>query len=240
MNSFATDTATRTHLEEKRFFELENSALMSCVQGVSLRLSERGDVVCDAQGEPSLYAPGHGDLPWALESSGVAAKLRARGVETLFVSNVDNLGCTLDPAILGAHLEAKNPISVECCTRTAADSGGAPVYVDDTPQLLEGFRLPQGFDESSLSAFNTNTFYFSWSALRAESFARLAFYPVAKVVDGRSVVQFERILGELTRFSPTTYLRVPRDAETGRFLPVKAPEDLARLEATLAARYRSP
>jgi UTP--glucose-1-phosphate uridylyltransferase len=41
-----------------------------------------------------------------VRDSGVIEALPARGVEHVLVSNVDNLGATLDPLVLGAHLEA--------------------------------------------------------------------------------------------------------------------------------------
>jgi UTP--glucose-1-phosphate uridylyltransferase len=193
----------------------------------------------DGAGELSLYTPGHGDLPWTLEVSGVAAKLKARGVKTLFVSNVDNVGCSLDPLVVGAHLEAGKPMSVETIDRLGKDVGGAPVAVGVDAQmrlqLVEGFRFPKSFDPELLTGFNTNTFYFDWPALNPN--IELGFYAVAKKVDGKTAVQFERIVGEVTKHVEVTYMRVPRDDKFGRFLPVKAPEDLQALQPVLKKRY---
>jgi len=235
MNSFATDAATAHHLEKHARFGFAEDDVYRCVQGISVRLTETGDVFVEDSGRPSLYTPGHGDLAWTLEVNGIADKLKARGVKTLFVSNVDNVGCSLDPALLGAHLAAHTPMSVETVDPDPKDVGGAPLYVDGKLQLIEGFRLPKGFDGSSLTGFNINSFYFEWPALNAS--VQLAFYPVAKKVDGRTAIQFERIAGEISAHFPTTYLRVPRDAEHGRFLPVKSPEDLVVLQPILTARY---
>ena len=170
-----------------------------------------------------------------LEVNGVAAKLKARGVKTLFVSNVDNVGCTLDPLVVGAHLDAGKAMSVETIDRLGKDVGGAPVAVDGRLQLVEGFRFPKSFDPELITGFNTNTFYFDWPAL--DPTIALGFYAVAKKVDGKTAVQFERIVGEVTKHVEVTYMRVPRDDEFGRFLPVKAPEDLAALQPILKKRY---
>lgn len=234
MNSFATDAATAEHLRAHDRFGFGDD-LFTMVQGISVRLTEAGELFRDGAQKVSLYTPGHGDLPWALEVSGIAAQLKARGVKTLFVSNVDNVGCTLDPLVLGAHLASGAELSVETTDRDAKDVGGAPIVVDGKLQLVEGFRLPPSFDQSVLTGFNTNTFYFQWSALRPE--IPLGFYAVAKKVDGRTAIQFERIVGEVTAHVQTTYLKVLRDAENGRFLPVKAPEDLISLQPLLQRRY---
>ena len=58
------------------------------------------------------------------------------------MSNVDNLGATLDPAIIGAHLEANEAsgakITAEVVAKEPGDKGGAPARVavevaDDLP-----------------------------------------------------------------------------------------------------------
>jgi UTP--glucose-1-phosphate uridylyltransferase len=235
MSSFATDDATAQHLQEQNRFGLDAKNLYTCVQGISVRLTPEGEIFKGDDGKASLYAPGHGDLPWALAKSGIAHSLRQRGVETIFVSNVDNLGASLDAAVLGAHIAAKTPVSVETVEPNPGDVGGAPLYVDGRLQLVEGFRYPPDFDPQTVTGFNVNSFYFSLAALDPEM--PLGFYPVAKMAEGRQAIQFERIVGEVTAHLPSTYLKVTRDPLRGRFLPVKSPEDLATLQPTLRIRY---
>lgn len=236
MNSFATDVATKEHLEQHKFFGLPKDQIFYAPQGVSIRLTPDGEPFAEPDGELSLYAPGHGDLPWALERSGVGNELRKRSIDVVFVSNVDNLGCTLDPVLVGMHVGSKNPMTAELVDRVAGDTGGAPAKVDGVDQLVEGFRLPASFDPNTLVGFNTNTFYFDWRALDAR--IELGFYPVQKTVAGTKVVQFERIVGELSKHVACGYVLVPRDQEKGRFLPVKTPDDLQALQSTLANRYK--
>jgi UTP--glucose-1-phosphate uridylyltransferase len=235
MNSFATHEATRDHLKAHNNFGFEKGDLYQVTQGISVRLTENGEIFKDEKGEPSLYAPGHGDLPWAMAVNGVASQLHKRGVKVVFVSNVDNLGCTLDTGCIGAHFDSGKMLSIETIDVSANDVGGAPLYVDNRLQLVEGFRYPPSFNPKQTTGFNANSFYFSWPAL--DPTVALGFYPVAKKVGEQTAVQFERILGEVSKFVPTNYLRVPRDPETGRFLPVKTPEDLAALQPVLTKRY---
>jgi UTP--glucose-1-phosphate uridylyltransferase len=54
------------------------------------------------------------------------------------------------------------------------------------------------------------------------------------------VIQFERLVNEVTSFLPSRYLLVPRNGVGARFLPVKDNEELAqrRGEVELVARSR--
>jgi UTP--glucose-1-phosphate uridylyltransferase len=237
MNSFATDEATGRHLAEHDRFGLPERDLLQCTQGISLRLLPDGELFREAGGDPSPYAPGHGDLPSALARAGVTAELARRGVKTVFVSNVDNVGCELDPAVVGAHLAGGLPMIAEIVERIRGDVGGGPVLLGGRPELIEGFRLPPEVAHADLLGFNTNTFYFSLEAL-GDDFA-LRFYPVLKTIEGKKAVQFERILGELSSFVSCQFLHVSRDPLEGRFLPVKTPEDLTVLQPVLARRYGS-
>src|SRR6185437_6978046 len=96
----------------------------------------------------------------ALRGSGVLARFRAAGGRVLYMSNVDNVAATLDPAVIGAHLASGAAITAEVVRKEPGDRGGAPARVDGTPQIVEAFRFPKGFDQDRLALFNTNTFAF--------------------------------------------------------------------------------
>ena len=236
MTSFATDDAIAAHLAEHARYGLPERDVVTFCQGISVRLTPEGEPFLEDDGSPSLYAPGHGDLPWAMARAGVTESLRARGVHTLFVCNVDNMGASVDPAVLGAHLVQGAPMAAETVARLTTDVGGGAACIDGRNQLVEGFRLPPGVDPQQLLGFNTNTFYLSVGAVDPSRPA--AFHPVAKQVSGRKAVQFERILGELSEDLDCRFLQVSRDLHTGRFLPIKTPEDLRALVPVLEARYR--
>ena len=207
-------------------------------QFVSLRLAPDGTLFRDAAGQPSPYAPGHGDLTFALVQSGALERFVSAGGKTLLMSNVDNLAATLDPAVIGAHLEAGAEMTVEVVARLKGDPGGAPLRVDGKLQIVEDFRLPRGFDRDSLPVFNTNTFVLDAQALTRDF--PLTWFAVRKEVDGREAIQFEHLVGELSVHLECALLEVPREGADARFLPVKDPEELARrlpdIEAVLRAR----
>jgi len=194
-------------------------------QLISIRLTPEGDVFLE-DGQPSLYAPGHGDLVAALRRSSVLRRFRDEGGRVLFMSNVDNVAATLDPAVIGAHLRSGLDLTAELAPKEPGDRGGAPARVDGRVQIVESFRFPPGFDQDSIPIFNTNTF-----VLDAASIDRdfdFTWFAVRKTVEDRPAVQFERLVGELTAFLPSCFLSVDRDGEDGRFQPVKDPEELAK------------
>ncbi|HWN21562.1 MAG TPA: UTP--glucose-1-phosphate uridylyltransferase [Gaiellaceae bacterium] len=225
MTSFATDEATKAFvaargLPEPRYFS----------QSVSLRLEPDGTLFREADGRPSLYSPGHGDVLHALRSSGTLEHMRAAGVRYVVISNVDNLGARVDPAVLGMHVLEGRPMTAEVA-RKQGDMGGAPARVDGRPMLLEAPRFPPGFDQESIPVFNVNTVTFDLTALDREW--DLTWLYVEKEVEGRRAVQLEHLFHEASAFLPTTYLEVPRSGPHGRFFPVKTPDDLAAARGPL-------
>ena len=222
MNSFATDEETREHLGDR-----DDVVVFS--QSVSLRLEPDGSVFPG----PSPYSPGHGDFA----ACAPADELRARGIRTLMLSNVDNLGARVDPRVLAAHRAAGNPLTIEVAP-AEGDPGGAPVRVDGRPQIVEGFRFPPGFDPHALPVFNTNSLVVEVDALAQRH--PLSWFYVEKAVEGRQAVQLERLVNELSAFLPTTYLVVPRHGPRSRFVPVKTPDDLERARLLLRELLATP
>jgi UTP--glucose-1-phosphate uridylyltransferase len=219
MTSFATADETRAHVGS-----LDVREPLWFSQFVSLRLTETGDLFLEA-GRPSLYAPGHGDLLEAIRRSGTLGALRARGVENLAVSNVDNLGARLDPVVIGAHLLAGRSMTSEVAVKEG-DMGGAPARVDGRLGLLEGPQFPPDFDQERIRVFNTNTTTLAVDALDRRF--DLQWLHVRKTVGGRAAVQLERLYHQIAWELDTTFLEVPRDGPRGRFFPIKEPGDLER------------
>lgn len=232
MNSFATDRITAAHLDELRL-ELDVRPFR---QMVSLRLDAAGELFRGADGGPSLHAPGHGDLPFALVASGELERFVDGGGRWLFVSNVDNLGAGLDPAVIGAHLAGGRPMTVELVETRPGDVGGFPAVVDGKLMIVEIFRLPPGFDEATIPVFNTNTFVFD--ALALADPPDLDWFAVRKRVDGAEAIQFERLVGQLSERLDVNWLKVPREGPLNRFVPIKVPADLERQNAVLAEVLR--
>jgi UTP--glucose-1-phosphate uridylyltransferase len=235
MNSFATAEPTRRHMEENRFFGFAPTAVHLLTQNISLRLTPEGDLYRNDAGRVSFYAPGHGDVFDVLRDAEPIKRFIDRGGAILMVSNVDNVGATVAPVLIGGHIERAERVSIEVARRQPGDTGGAPVGYGGRLQVLEGFRFPEDFDWDCLEFFNTNTITFDADVLTTDH--RLSWFRADKRVDGdRPVVQFERLMGEISAYEPAAYFEVPRSGSEGRFFPVKTPVDLAQLAPQLVER----
>lgn len=247
MHSFATAAASEAHLEAIAWAGVPASERRSFEQSLLPRVLPDGTPLPTLPGAAALAdttlfsAPGHGDTLPRLQGSGTLEWLERQGVRHLMIANVDNLGATLDPVVLGAHLEAVErgcALSVEVVAREPGDAGGCFAVVDGRPQIIEGFRLPPGVDPGDYPLFNTNTLWVTLAALRPRH--PLTWFPVRKTIEwqgGESieVVQFETLIGQLSEFVPTCGLLVDR----GRFLPIKTREDLAAAEPQMRAIVRA-
>jgi UTP--glucose-1-phosphate uridylyltransferase len=243
MTSEATDGPIRQELARRS----APAHVRTFTQDLGLRLTPSGGLFLDDRGEPSTYAPGHGDLPDALRRSGFLASFLAAGGKYVWIANLDNLGATLDPALLHAFVEGGADVLVEVAPKAPGDRGGIPVWADARDaaghtvrrlQVLEEFRLPRDFDASAVRVFNTNTFLVRADAL-ATTRVDWSWFRVEKKVGERTAIQFERLLQELTAAMPAAYVRVPRDGAASRFLPVKDFDELAKRAADIRAVARS-
>jgi UTP--glucose-1-phosphate uridylyltransferase len=233
MTSHTTDGPIREALGER----LDGYDVAVFSQYLSLRLTQAGSVFVDAEGEPSVHSPGHGDLPDALADSGLLDRFVAAGGRVVMVTNLDNLGGGLDPVVVGFHLDGKLPVTCEVVDKEPGDRGGIPARLDGRPVILEEFRLPEGFDPTTVDVFNVNTFLFDAKALQTLDI-EWTYFVVQKKVDDAPVVQFERLVNEVTFALPTRYLRVPRSGAESRFLPVKDYDELSRRKEQIFAVAR--
>jgi len=221
LTSFATSDVIRLALGDAVG---STTAVEILEQSVTLRLTGGGEIFREAKGRPSPCATGHGDLLPTLRASGALARFRQAGGRTLLVTNVDNLAATLDARVLGAHLRGGKAVTVEIVAKEPGDRGGIPARVDGHLQIVEEFRLPEGFDSARVPYFNTNTFAFDAEAIDRDF--DLDWFLVRRKVDGAETVQPERLLGQVTAHLPTQFLVVPRHGAEGRFLPVKDRDEL--------------
>jgi UTP--glucose-1-phosphate uridylyltransferase len=190
--------------------------------------------------------PGHGDLFPALVGSGWLDRLLAEGVKYAFVSNSDNLGAILDPALLEYFAASGAPFMMEVTRRTAADRKGGHLAVrksDGRLLLREVAQCPDGdidafqnIDEHRF--FNTNSLWLRLDLLKEQLAADAGVLPLPmiknrKTVDPRDknsppVIQLEVAMGAAIEcFEGSLAVEVPRS----RFAPVKTTSDLLALRS---------
>lgn len=224
-------------------------------QGLSARLNPDGSVYRGPDGKPSYYPPGHGDFFRAFRDSGTLQALRDRGIKYMLTSNVDNLGATLDPAVIGHHIRSGKQMTSEVVSRDEADNGSAVIRAGGRPYLLEGFRFPEDVDRTPYRDFAINNHVYSLDAPALDVLGGEVPLPrhlVSKTVDGKQVFQVEVITHEATQpvgpdgqpIISLNLLRVPREGQpgdffAGRFYPVKDRANLKEVSGKLAlARVR--
>ena len=212
-------------------------------QDASLRLTPQGGLFRDGDGAPSPYSTGHGDTVDALRRSGLLRDFVDHGGKYVWIANLDNLGATIDRALLGLFIESGRDVMVEVAEKEAGDKGGIPVHAPAPGgarrlQVLEEFRLPRGFDAEKVRVFNTNTFLVKAERL-LDVKVEWGWFEVEKKVDGQSAVQFERLLQEITSALDAAYVRVPRHGAGARFLPAKDYEELAKRKGDIEAVARA-
>ncbi|HAJ38381.1 MAG TPA: UTP--glucose-1-phosphate uridylyltransferase [Chloroflexi bacterium] len=184
--------------------------------------------------------PGHGDIYTALVDSGMLQRLLDAGYEYAFVSNADNLGAVLDPAILGFFAEARIPFLMEVAERTAADRKGGHLARNRSGRLIlrESAQCPpdeeaEFQDIQRYRYFNTNNLWLNLRALAELLSAQhdilgLPLIRNEKPIDPSNpatprVYQLETAMGSaIAIFEGAQALCVPRS----RFIPVKKNSDL--------------
>ena len=99
--------------------------------------------------------------------NGVLASILLKQPQLKYVlmHNIDTLGATLDPALLGYHIQSANALTFEVTSRRIEDRGGGLARVDDQLRLVEGLAFPRAESEFALRFYNTLTNWISLDSL---------------------------------------------------------------------------
>ncbi|OQR76228.1 UTP--glucose-1-phosphate uridylyltransferase isoform 1 [Tropilaelaps mercedesae] len=184
-----------------------------------------------------FYPPGHGDFYEAFVQSGLAENFLNDGREYVFISNIDNLGSTVDLNILNCLLnptqESKPEFVMEVTEKTSADvKGGTLIGYENRLRLLEIAQVPPDHVDEFKSVkkfkiFNTNNLWISVSKIKEVVENRTLTMEIIvnhKLLDsGINIIQLETAAGSAIKdFNQSFGVKVPRS----RFLPVKKTSDL--------------
>jgi UTP--glucose-1-phosphate uridylyltransferase len=243
MNSFVTHKATMSALEQ--YDALTQVLPLSFVQSENPKIwaETLAPAVWPEDPSKEWCPPGHGDIYASLVTSGMLSTLLQRDYEYAFVSNADNLGAVLDPAILGYFAHEQLPFLMEVADRTPADHKGGHLAQRPDGQLIlrELSQCPP--DETDLFQdieryryFNTNNLWLHLPSLQQllvahKNLLDLPLIRNEKPIDPTQptsprVYQLETAMGSaLALFRGAQAMRVPRS----RFIPVKKCNDLLLL-----------
>jgi UTP--glucose-1-phosphate uridylyltransferase len=248
MNSFSTSADTLAHLEHYASQGLADASEVELMQNQIPKIDAATYQPVEWPADPDLEwcPPGHGDLYPALVGSGWLDRLLADGVKYAFVSNSDNLGAILDPAILSYFAKSGAPFLMEVTRRTTADRKGGHLALrksDGRLLLREVAQCPDADADAFQDIdrhryFNTNSLWLRLDLLKSQLAADSGVLPLPmirnnKTVDPRDkkstpVVQLEIAMGAAIEcFEGAAAIDVPRS----RFAPVKTTADLLALRS---------
>jgi hypothetical protein len=229
---FAWEETAQQKLDEQK--EKMRDSVRAALTNWARSVGEGADYTDNLPGQ-CLHPVGHWfEIPNLLKTGTLARLLAARPqLRTLLVHNIDTLGATLDPALVGWFQASNATLGWEVIPRRIEDHGGGLARVDGRVRLVEGLALPRESDEFNLTYYNTNTCWIdidrllalfgltraeladtdrTAAAVRAMA-ARVPTYVTLKDVKKRwghgqedvyPVAQFEKLWGDMTGLAECT------------------------------------
>jgi UTP--glucose-1-phosphate uridylyltransferase len=242
MNSFNTHKDTLAALAA---YNLPNSPMVF-LQHKFPKIFQTGlaPAVCLSDPELEWNPPGHGDVYTALYTSGRLQALLDQGVRYALIANSDNLGATVDPALLGYFSQHNIPFMMEVAERTPADLKGGHIARHKSGRLIlrESAQCPKAEiaafkDIDCYRFFNTNNIWINLEFLqvliRSKKTVHLPLILNPKILNPQDensppVFQLETAMGAaISLFEGARAVKVPKT----RFFPVKTCNDLMALRS---------
>lgn len=242
MNSFSTHQDTLSALDRMK----PSSPPLLFMQNKFPKVMQQDFSPATWPQDPTLEwnPPGHGDIYAAIYTSGMLKSLINQGITYAFISNSDNLGATMDTALLGYFSQNRLPFMMEVARRTPADVKGGHIarHKDGRLILREAAQCPQdeldAFQDINLYGFfNTNNIWINLQALARlidkHGAVKLPLIRNPKTLDPRDasspkVYQAETAMGAaISLFEGATVIQVP----SSRFFPVKKCNDLLAIRS---------
>merc|ERR1712045_323209 len=242
MNSFNTDEDTMKIIRKYSGFNVSihtfNQSRYPRINKESLMPIAKS---CNTDaGHEAWYPPGHGDFYQSFFNSGLLDEFVKDGKEYCFISNIDNLGATVDLNILNMVISNNREFVMEVTDKTRADvKGGTLIQYEGHLRLLEAAQVPKEHEEDfksvkKFNVFNINNLWISLPAIQRvleENTLDMEIIVNPKQLEGGvSVYQLETAVGAAMKcFEQASGVNVPRS----RFLPVKKTSDLLLVMSNL-------
>jgi len=260
---FAWDETAQQKLDEQKE-KMRESVRAALVNWA--RSAGEGSDYTDNLPEQCLHPVGHWfEIPNLLKNGTLARLLAERPqLRTLVAHNIDTLGASPDPALLGWFQSSGATLGWEVIPKRIEDHGGGLARVDGRLRIVEGLALPREEDEFALSYYNSNTCWIdidrllavfglsrndladverTAAAVRALA-ARLPTYVTLKDVKKRwghgqedvyPVAQFEKLWGDMTALPECTSVFAIVPRARGQQLKDQAQLDAWQRDGSAAA-----
>lgn len=253
MNSFNTQDKTEENIQKIGF---ENKGLpWFFIENKSPKLKKSINSINEVEYSPAKYSsnpelewapPGHADVYPSLYESGLLEELISRGYEYLFISNVDNLGASLNFSIFEKYLKLNSDFVMEVASRTESDKKGGHLAFKDNKLILREVAQVSSEDEADFQNylkykfFNTNSIWIKASALKNLMDKNNGILDLPIIVNEKNInptdsnsekiIQLETAMGSaISLFENAKTILVPPK----RFIPVKNTNNLLYLLSDL-------
>jgi len=153
---FAWEETAQQKLDEQQ--EKMRESVRAALTAWARQAGEGSDYTDNLPGQ-CLHPVGHWfEIPNLLKNGVLARLLAARpALRTLLVHNIDTLGATADPALLGWFRTTGATLGWEVMAKRVEDHGGGLARIEGRVRLVEGLALPREEDEFTLTWYSTNT-----------------------------------------------------------------------------------
>ncbi|WP_083302098.1 UTP--glucose-1-phosphate uridylyltransferase [Nosocomiicoccus sp. HMSC067E10] len=149
MTSDINHDETVQFFEDKKYFGLPKENVHFFKQEHFPSLSKSGELLLTKDEEIMITPNGNGGIFSALKASGMLEDMKTRGVEAVFMNNVDNVVVkVLDEVLVGLHLDEENEVTSKSITPKPNESVGRLALLDGKKTVVEYTEIPDGEDAS--------------------------------------------------------------------------------------------
>lgn len=228
MTSDINHEETLAYFEKHNYFGMPKENVTFFKQPNIVAISESGELLLNKDQEILTTPNGNGGIFEALNTTGVNDTLHAKGVEYLYINNIDNvLVKVLDPILCGLAVESRADVTTKTIAARDNESVGRVIEVEGVKQVMEYTELPEG-EENTYRNANIGIHIFKLDYLMEHAESELPYHLAIKNLEQldadlnpvkQSTLKFEKFYFDIFRYGKTfKTLQVDRSTE---FSPLK-------------------
>lgn len=180
MTSDINHDETLKFFEENNYFNLKKENIHFFKQEHFPSLSKDGKLLLTENEDIMITPNGNGGIFNALKTSGMLDDMKSRGIEAVFMNNVDNVVVkVLDEILVGLHLKEDNEVTSKSITPKENESVGRLALVDGKKSVVEYTEIPEGEDSSFKNA-NIGIHVFSVDFLERAAHTKMPYHLALK------------------------------------------------------------
>lgn len=237
MTSDINHEETLAYFEAHHYFGMSKENITFFKQPNIVALSESGELLLNKERSLLTTPNGNGGIFEALNTSGVNKNLKDKGVEYLYINNIDNvLVKVLDPILCGLAVDSQSDVTTKTIAAKDNESVGRVIEVEGVKQVMEYTELPEG-EENTYRNANIGIHIFKLDYLITHAESELPYHLAIKNLEQldsdlnpvkQSTLKFEKFYFDIFRYGQSfKTLQVDRASE---FSPLKNKEGKDSIE----------